>query len=188
MKVLFLGIFVLLTLAIGGFFYWQLQLVNPSLTTDVPPLFPQVSWEEFKESKGYKSLGEQGLYSQGDVYGSIRMNGQEWIASKKNLDRDSMRKLLVGFREYYDKELTELGWSTSYEDELYDFSPVAAGGPGGSIWGYVKVEDSKLREIVLQEITPIEDFGGMAACPCDVAFRVFVSEAVSLEELIKRVE
>lgn len=116
------------------------------------------------------------------------MNGQEWIASEENLDRDLMNKLLVSFREHYDKELTNLGWSAHYEDEMYNFSPLAADEPGGSIWGYVKVKDGKLREVLLQKVTPTEDFGDMATCPCKVTFRVFVSEAVPLEELIKRVE
>lgn len=94
------------------------------------------------------------------------MNGQEWTASKSDLDRESMDKILASFRAYYDGELTKLGWSTNYEDETYNFSPLATDGPGGSVWGYVKVKDGKLREVLLQKITP----------------------TVPLEELIKRVE
>jgi len=116
------------------------------------------------------------------------MNGQEWITSKDNLDRNSMDSLLSGFEQYYDKELTRRGWDTVYKDDLYYFVPLSADGPGGSIWGYIIVKDDKLREVILQKITPIEDFGGVATCPCNVGLRVFVSEIESLEDLIKRVE
>ena len=74
---------------------------------DIPPLFPQASWDEFVPvpNEGYKSLGEQGLYSQGEIYGYIRTNGREWTASKSNLDGVSMTELLKDFRSYYDKKL-----------------------------------------------------------------------------------
>jgi hypothetical protein len=116
------------------------------------------------------------------------MNGKEWIASKSNLSRDSMNNLLKDFGSYYDNKLSAMGWDAYYEDKKYNFSPLAADGPGGSMWGYVKVKDGRLSEVLLATFTPIEDFGGMATCPCDVGFRVFVSEAVPLEELIRRVE
>lgn len=198
MKSWFLSVFLILTiLIISAVLYWRLTNSSStasvpkdsgSLLNDIPPLFPQVSWEEFIETQENKLLGEYGLYSQGEIFGSIRMNGQEWTASKGNLDRGSMDKLLASFRSYYDNELTKLGWITYHEDGTYNFSPSAADGPGGSIWGYVKVKDGKIREVLLQNITPIEDFGGRAVCPCNVTFRVFVSEEVLLEELIKRVE
>lgn len=149
-----------------------------------PELYPEVNWGEFVESEFNKSLGRSALYSRGP----IRMNGMEWEASKDNLNRDSMNALLTGFDKYYDSELTKKGWSNNYQDKQYDLSPLAADGPGGSIWGYIKVNNGKARVILLEKITPVEDFGGVAKCPCDVGLRVFVSDIEPLEELVKRLD
>src|SRR3989344_3315032 len=159
----------------------------PEDALEAPELYPEFEWEEFIESELNKSLSESALYSQKGNWGSIRMNGKEWTASKDNLDRDSMEVLLTGFDVYYNSELTQRGWSYIYEDEQYNLVPLSADGPGGSIWGYIKVNDGKLRVILLQKLTPIEDFGGVATCPCSIGFRVFVSDIESIEELVKRI-
>ena len=161
---------------------------NPESFFEAPRLYPEFEWEEFIESEFNKSLSESALYSQKGNWGSIRMNGEEWTASKDNLDRDSMEVLLTGFDEYYNSELTQRGWSNIYEDEQYNLVPLSADGPGGSIWGYIKVNDGKLRVILLEKFTPIEGFGGVATCPCDIGFRVFVSDVESIEELVKRID
>ncbi|OGM08269.1 hypothetical protein A2159_02230 [Candidatus Woesebacteria bacterium RBG_13_34_9] len=153
-----------------------------------PELYPELEWEEFVEGKDNKSLGQNGLYSQKDVVGFISMSGQEWTASKDNLDNEAMIILIRDFEEYYDNKLTQQRWDTLYKDDLYNFVPLSADGPSGNIWGYTKVGKNKLRLILLEINKPPEAFGEPVSCPCSVGLRVFVSEIESLGELIKRVE
>lgn len=156
---------------------------------DIPPLFPKVSWSVFHPDEKYlaQGHGKYSLYIQGDAYGSVPIQGQEWYSSNTQLSRQQLDALLEEFRDYYGKKL-QGGWDTSIKIQGYDVAPLFANGPGGSIYGHIALKNNSIREILLQEVSPIEDFGGKATCPCRLGLYVFVSEPLQVEQLLKAIE
>jgi hypothetical protein len=157
-------------------------------TFEVPELYPEVDWNEFTQSENEKSLGQNALYFEKGIYEPIEMGGQEWIASMENLSNEEMHNLISNFNQYYQTELERRSWSNKYEDEHYGFIPIAADGTMGSIWGYLKAKNGKIRVIALEHRQPPESASNSLKCPCDVKFKVFVSEIESMEDLAEGIK
>ncbi|PIY94906.1 MAG: hypothetical protein COY68_00990 [Candidatus Levybacteria bacterium CG_4_10_14_0_8_um_filter_35_23] len=67
--------------------------------------------------------------------------------------------------------------------------PVVTDGHGGSIWGYIKTCNNKLRLIIFQKDIPVELFGSKPRTESKTLFirhKIFISDIVPLSQIIPK--
>lgn len=154
---------------------------TPSPTTNIeafaPPELPKnhewTKTEPNDQDSIYNTNREEIIFA--DDKG-ITIAGEEWetISSDKTSDLD----------EYQDT-LQKAGWQNSIDHNGYNLSAVAADGPTGGVWGYMKVANENIRVIIVSLRTISKTTGKTVyPCPCDYEYRVFVSEIVPIKKLI----
>ena len=116
-----------------------------------------------------------------------QLPGHLWVANVKNLSDSQLNNTREKFQKYYDNSLKNVGWDwqQDLDSKQISFSGPAADGALGSIWGYVKIQNEKLRLVGLgYQITDYTDVsnGGPIEikCPCTLELKVFVSDEASV--------
>lgn len=150
-------------------------------------LFPGVIWKVFDSNISAKpSLGVKGLYLQSDEIKTVNLEGYEWTSEIDNLDKESMENLIKEFEDYYVGQTTKFGWKTKMNIGSYLFTPLSADGPTGSVYGYIGASNESLRVLLLEIIREAKRLKSPIVCPCSVSFRVFVSDTLTLAEVIRQ--
>ncbi|QQG40483.1 MAG: hypothetical protein HYV37_02840 [Candidatus Levyibacteriota bacterium] len=161
---------------------------NQQLTP--PPFYPGLSWTLVDKQELKKSIGDYKVhYSSKNHDGNFSLSGKEWVGVKQKISQVELNKMEGDFTNYYNDKLTKLGWESSTETNGFLLQSIAADGPSGGIWGYVKVEnETTLEAIILQKETPTSLFsppeGDPDPCPCDITFRIFVSNPQDLTKVL----
>lgn len=160
----------------------------------VPPLFTNVKWQEmpFDSSKtmDFQMAYDDFKYVQEPAKRKqkiIQLPGHLWIATIKNLSDSQLNDTREKFQKYYDDSLKVSGWDwqQDLDNKHISFSGPAADGALGSIWGYVKIQNEKLRLIGLgyqiKDYTDVSDGGPIEIkCPCTLELKVFESDEVNV--------
>jgi hypothetical protein len=117
----------------------------------------------------------------------VQLPGHLWTSSVKNLSDSQLNDMREKFQKYYENSLKMSGWDweQSLDKNHISFQGPAADGALGSIWGYVKIQNEKLRLIGLgYQITDYTDVsnGGPIEikCPCTLELKVFESDEASV--------
>lgn len=156
--------------------------LNPEETLKAPKLYSGFEWIEVDTNEAnsmQRNLSKAPLlYVNYDpVFISIR--GREWKYNSGTLNTfEEMYALREKHTTYYSNEASNFGWEQSVDYKNKRVNVIAADGPGGSLWGYVKIVEDKMRVIILQESND-EAVLPIPGCPCKMSFRVFVSEIFS---------
>ena len=156
--------------------------------SDLPKLYPELSW-----SLEVKPIPESIKSSAGLLYGSygeqinLVLDGNEWIAKKNNMEKNELYRLEENFNKYYDSYLLQNGWKTKIPVADFTLATLSADGPTGGIWGYLKEKNTSIQVIILNKKmllktpqTPLS-----LNCPCDVEFRIFVSNPIATETILQ---
>ena len=153
-----------------------------------PLLFPEVEWGKVVSSEEH-TVGKGVLYSNSTekAWGSIDLNGDEWIASISAKNGAQMQDFLDNLDAYYLALLEQSGWKYKYKDDKYDFSPLQADGPTGEIYGYIKVNSGQLKMVLIEINRPPVASGDSLKCPCDASYSIFISNPEKMGELVKRI-
>lgn len=156
-----------------------------------PPFYPKLLWTPADNQELKKLLSDRMVYySSKNRDGNFSLSGKEWVATKQNISKEELYKLVSDLTNYYEDEFTKRGWIFSTKVNGFLLQPMAADGPGGGIWGYIKVENGILNAIVLQKKIPISLFGPTVRspdpCPCDITFRMFVSNPQDLTKVLPK--
>ncbi|MDP4010307.1 MAG: hypothetical protein Q8P37_00390 [Candidatus Spechtbacteria bacterium] len=195
-------IFLLSLFAQSGYFKNQISLF---LTTEekniekkisdsinIPSLYPDFFWEEL--TKEESSLGDFAIYYNNYQRekdrtkwstDSASLKGDEWTTQIEIGDAAETNRPI--FSQYYEDELSPNGWVQGIEFEGFTISAISADRPGGSIWGYVKLQDGKIRAVILSWM--LTEFGAqpdtpLFTCPCTETFEVFISEEVQVGTIL----
>jgi hypothetical protein len=152
-----------------------------------PEFYPKTGWTERVSDKvNEKSLGNGALYVD---YQPTGLTGKEFENYQQNITLDEMQKLSTAFQEYYNRELIGRGWQQKVKIGTSSAMPIVAGGPGGSIRGYIKICNDNLRVIILQRDIPVEAFGAKSKTDSKTFFvrhKIFISDVVPLSQIIPR--
>lgn len=163
-------------------------------TITFPTLFSGAKWQEmpFDSSKimDFQMAYDDFKYVQEPAKRKqkiIQLPGHLWIATIKNLSDSQLNDTREKFQKYYDDTLKSSGWDwqQDLDSKHISFSGPSADGALGSIWGYVKIQNEKLRLIGLgYQITDYTDVsnGGPIEikCPCTLELKVFESNEASV--------
>lgn len=162
-------------------------------TLDVPPLFPGLSWidvnSENKRIGEYDTLyvtSEDGKY----FANGAKLDGQEWRAEKIGLTENEFDDLKNKFRYYYETDLVNKGWRQDAKIPTMRLQAIIADGPNGGVWGYVGVLEGSFRVIVLEETFDGQkksDRVNPGSCPCGLTFGIFVSNILSLDQILETI-
>lgn len=140
-----------------------------------PPLFPGLSWQEISDAELEQSWASQDTLSYKDISGDEFRRDNEYVELniKKGWSIDIDDEYGLQIKEYYRNEFKKFDWSWEVIVHEFEIHGVAAGGPMGSMDGYLKVENGYLREIILDERS------GQGT-----KFSIFISDIVSLKDII----
>ena len=151
---------------------WQEVIFDPSKTMDF-----QMAYDDFKYIQEPAKRNQK----------FVQLPGHLWMATIKNLSDSQLNDTREKFQKYYDDSLKSTGWDwqQDLDSKHISFSGPSADGPLGSIWGYVKIQNEKLRLLGLgYQITDYTDVsnGGPIEikCPCTLELKVFESDEVSV--------
>lgn len=183
-----LGFMVLVAILLVYFFPFN-NSNNQRIGEDetLPPLYPGYKWskEGVDESAGYRIYWiDYGLPLE-DQNGNFIVTGFEWV-TKITVDEYGEEEDL---NNYYEYELGRLGWKGQVENDNVQFSGGDADGPTGSVRGYVKIDDGYIQNIKVSKelLGPWNNAGEIPQpdCPCEIEYRIFVSEPVVIPEELK---
>lgn len=142
----------------------------------------QMTYDDFKyvrESTGGKQKGGKQKF--------IQPPGHLWIATIKNLSGSQLNDTREKFQKYYDDSLKVYGWDwqQDLDSKHISFSGPMADGALGGTWGYVRIQNKKLRLIGLSshitDYTDVSDGGPIEIeCPCTLELKVFESDEVNV--------
>ncbi len=157
---------------------------NQQLTP--PPFYPGLSWTvDDKQELGTDIKDRVIHYSSKNTFGYFGMTGKEWTATKRNISKEEIYAINKDFESYYDREVLKFGWLRDTEINGFSLSPMVADGPIGSIWGYIKVQNRKIEAIIFSWLpVSISGMGSTGKCPCDITFRIFVSNPQDLTKVL----
>ena len=139
---------------------------------DIPILYPGYDWNPV--AGGEIILKEDVLYS---VDGTLSLKGQEWVAKygTDKLPEVGFYRTDNNFEIYYRTELVEKRkWVDEINLEDIDIGVFQEDGPLGSSNGYIYQSENNIR--VIQYENKLNEY------------RVFVSEVVSLDDLLLRIK
>lgn len=158
----------------------DINRADEAVNLNIPNLLlPEFRWA----TSSPVTLGRNALYYDTDSYGSVSLDGQEWIAEFDGTAagrRDA-------FYNYYLNLLTKSGWDQSVMVSKRRLVAVAGDGPFGGIWGYVGVKDGEVRVVILSANTSYARIGeepGEHYCPCTAQFHVFISKIVPISTIL----
>ena len=141
------------------------------------------SLENHLENEKIVNYGTSGGY----LFGDSSFCGQEWIAIVENFTHEEIIKFNQSFSSF-DSEFLNLGWERRISEGGFEITGVAADGPDGGMWGYVKVQNGRLRTVVLSRHytrtqKSLDDNYGERD-PSGMEFRIFISDIVSLDKIL----
>ncbi len=166
------------------------QNISNQNTIIVPALFSGIKWQEmpFDPSKimDFQMAYDDFKYIQEPAKRHqkiIQLPGHLWVATVKNLSDSQLNDTREKFQKYYDDSLKGTGWDwqQDFDSKHISFSGPSADGALGSIWGYVKIQNEKLRLIGLgyqiKDYIDVSNGGPIEIkCPCTLELKVFVSD------------
>ena len=118
------------------------------------------------------ALGKNALYLGNKGY---NLEGTEWVVKKNNVSDAEAAQFGKDFTSFAEVQLSRLGWVKEGEHKGAKVAPVAANGPTGSVWGYLKTDNGKIQVMILKSDK------GKPTCPCNIEFRVFLSNVENLD-------
>jgi len=160
----------------------------------VPPLFPELSWQEVE---GKDTLIDQGamLYVSSDdgqyFANAAILEGKEWYAEKKNMDVDSYSDLIKNFTQYSYEKVQAIGWDGTIKVPGYRLQAITADGPTGSRWGFVGAKGGFFRIVIFHEErwrSKNGDWVNAGECPCSLEYSVFVTPKLTLKDILAKAE
>lgn len=121
--------------------------------------------------------------------------GRLWIASIKNISNKQMNEITknINYNRFHN-DLKKSGWNWQQTINNNQIIFAEADGVTASIWGYLKIQNERLRIIGMAfEITDFTDASSkneplVIKCPCTLNLKVFVSDEVAIKKLIKENE
>ena len=122
----------------------------------------------------YYSNKAKNLFEEG-----VDLKGDEWLAEKDGVSDTEFSSYVVSIAKLFNDKFKNLGWDSEQAVNGYKFQSISAGGGGGSINGYLKINNGKIQVVLLayRKNTP--------TCPCELQFRIFVSNVSELNTLLK---
>lgn len=158
---------------------------------NLPEFYSKVFWEKipFDQQSDFGKYAIY-LYLGNIIIDPPELCGQEWVARVGASTIEESNQIEDSFYQYYSSEFLKRGWNWKINVRGFEINGAAADGPTGGIWGYLKATKNELRTVVLsrdfsgqRKAVPDDDFFEFN-CPCETEFRIFVSDIVSLDELI----
>lgn len=165
---------------------------NSTVTTQmefIPSFYPGLSWSESKKQELVNSIKNNMIYySNKNTFGHFGIQGKEWIATKRNLSKVELDNVVSDVIHYYGSKLSKQGWKDSVKTNGFLIQAIEADGPGGGIWGYIKLDNGMVRAIIFQKRWPyfLDDPVSTENCPCDITFSMFISDAEDLTKLLPK--
>lgn len=161
---------------------------NTNNSFTVPPLFPQLEFTSvlLKDNNSLQNTLKSSMLYRNTEPTTTSFTGKEWVASQKNLLSQDVGGIYKKFSNYYETELIKNGWSQEVKYKNLKLQTLSAGGATGSTWGYLKIINDKIEIILLSDT--INSKGNNTEppqCPCNVVYRVFVSDAIPTSEITK---
>ncbi len=157
----------------------------------IPQLFADVQWQETpltsSESRDFPLEYNNYSYVKELAQGqskSTQLAGRLWTADIKNLSDSQLSNISDKFNNYYsDESLKTSGWvrAQKLDDRQLSFQGVSADGVTGSAWGYIKIQNQKLKLLSLgyfiTDFTDASNGGPLEIkCPCTLELQVFASD------------
>jgi hypothetical protein len=157
------------------------DLSQTNAQNHIPDLYSDVQWSGPTQIKAdsYEILivlnkeyidGKWQLRSE-----SIPINGSRWEIDLSKSNQPSVSNEIL---DYYEEQLVNLGWS---EEPIragnYEFTPMIADGPMGSVWGYLRMENGIIQEFILSELSIPENNTHRIT--------IYVSDPMSMTDLLK---
>lgn len=169
-------------------------LITDSAKTDkssisMATLYPLLVWKNIPstdQNSIQNSSKDSMIYSNNEPL-SVPISGKEYVATKKNLSTQDESTLYNNFKNFYDQQLTTTGWEQQIKYSNQQLTTIVADGITGNMWGYLKISNGTLgifvlsRNITFLVGTSIEP----PSCPCNVEYRVFISNPIPSSELEK---
>lgn len=108
------------------------------------------------------------------------MIGTEWVVKKSNVSEAEFKGFSKNFVNFAKTKLAELNFTNKAEYKDRPILILTKDSKGGNMPGYLKLSNGRIQVVLLSA-----DKKG-ASCPCNVEFRVFLSNIENLSALIKR--
>lgn len=143
-----------------------------------PALYPEFDWKEVGNHE------EKSQFSVDFDLVEIPTLGKQWHYTSGIVNSlDELYALRSGINNHYEQEFSKLGgWSNTVGYNGKSIQAIVADGTGGGIIGYIKIVDSKMRLVIIQNQTD-EPIRLAYGCPCKISFDIFVSDIFSTTEL-----
>lgn len=154
---------------------------------DIPDLYPGFSWGPLPESRF--SLSANALRYNNRIAsdkenrhrGLVSLSGHEWFFELHDISPE--QSLAQEFLEYYRSELSQRGWTRRAETHGFEILATEGDSPRGKSNSYLRVQDDAVRLI---KVYYSVDTQLTMQCPCYYTFQVFLSDIVSLDEILPR--
>lgn len=161
----------------------QNENLNPLTASSI---YSGLQWGEVTENDPDSLLNDHPfLYdSQGNGI-NLHLSGKEWVAKEKNISKGDK---VYEFSKSSDNLLEKLNWSRTIQLSNGKINVISGDRPGASIWGYAKITGKQVQIVLLNFVV---DYNGASTnesffnCPCNNEYRIFVSDPISIETLIK---
>jgi len=170
--------------------------IPTNLDIFVPILYPEVNWQEvsFDPSRtadfqvGFKNFKYVEDIESREIE-FRQLPGRLWKSTNTNLSSEQRSSIIKNFREYYQNSLaiSVWDWQVDSDDNNISFTGPSAGGPLGSISGYVRIQNEKSTLVGLSFHTKDHAYADVNGpreiiCPCTLELEVFVSDETQLSE------
>lgn len=153
---------------------------------DVPQLYSELNWKKTSLSDTkYSDLESVYVYSDDDKYfadGAI-LPVEVWVSEKDFANHQLKTDFSRGLIGYYESHLNKSGWAFEGRIEGYKITSTAGDGPLSSIWGIVGINNDSVRAVTIAE-----EWSTIEAGPINVKYYLFVSEVITLEDLLQLVK
>lgn len=161
----------------------SLSVLTPTPTPDpflhaesfnLPPSYMGYTFSKLTPDKN--TLGKTALYYDNKPIG---LEGTEWVVTKNNLSDKEYASSIKDFETFTNIQLQKLDWVTEKTIDGHKFSVLSASDPTSNVSGYLKIMNGKIQVILLQTQRD------KLQCPCNLEFRIFLSNVYNLQDLIK---
>jgi len=151
---------------------------SSSNTLGAPQLPTSLNWNPVDQSDTNSIYNNnKGSFIYASHAEDVDIKGSEWVSVQEN-ESDSIKE--------YQSTLLKNGWSNYIRYNNRTIATVAADGPTGGVWGYLKVVDEKITVIAISLRTVSKNSTRTTyPCPCNYEYRVFISTPVSISEALK---
>jgi len=141
-------------------------------------LNPDYSWNKVPVAQ--MELSEQALFIQSEAisFTAVPVQGNEWLSQYQVEDSEFYES-----GELYQKRMAIMGWTDKITSNDVVFSPIIADGPGGGSGGFVRAKDGLIQVYVTssRQIVATD-----SASPVTIEERIFLSDPLSISELLKK--